>query len=158
MYDNGTNQARILKVMIEAETPLRPFEIRDSLKDMNKTTIHNNLRKMLEKGAILMKEDIGTDDRSYKYYYPQAFFRDPDLMILIGNVLAPFVKAIHNNTDYEQMCDVDCREAIKDNIKLILRLFEIDIDDEETNSIERNSALNTSRNNLNLTKKHQKGE
>lgn len=151
MYDNETNQARILKVMIEEARPLRPFEIRDFLRDMNKTTIHNNLKQMLGKGAILIEEVIGEDDRSHKYYYPQSFFRDPDLMLLIGNVLAPFVEAIHNNTDYEQMCDGDCREAIKNNIKLILRLFEINING-ETNSIKRNPPLNTREGNLNLTK------
>lgn len=151
MYDNETNQARILEVMIKEATPLRPFEIGEYLKDMNKTTIHNNLKQMVDKGAILIIEDIGTDNRSYKYYYPQAFFRDPDLILLIGELLTPIIKPIHKNSDYSQLCDGDCRKAIKYNIKLILRLFEIDIDG-ETNSIKRNPSLNMRRDNIGLTK------
>ncbi|KKN19010.1 hypothetical protein LCGC14_0949970 [marine sediment metagenome] len=147
MYDNETNQAQILRVMIKEARPLRPFEIVEKT-DMNKTTIHNNLKQMLDKGAILMKKVIGDDNRSYKYYYPQKFYRDPDLMLLIGEVLAPFIKAIHKNTNYDQMCNNDCKTAIKDNIKLILRLFEIDID--ELNSIKRNSSFNRSKANIDL--------
>lgn len=121
--DQNDSQARILKVMLKLARPLRAFEIVEA-SNMNKTRIHNNLNAMVSKGSILVKEI-----EFNKYYYPQEFFLHPDLIELLYGKLIPFVEIIHINSDYSQLGVSDNRKAIIENIKLLLRMFEFEIDD-----------------------------
>ena len=117
------SQARILKVMIKLNRPLRAFEIAEA-SNINKTTIHNNLNLMLGKGFILSKEvDFN------KYYYPQLFFLDLEIMSLLYEKLLPFIEIIHKNNDYSQMEDSNVKKTITESIKMLLRMFEFEIDD-----------------------------
>ena len=116
------SQARILKVMIELDRPLRAFEIVEASK-MNRTRVHNNLNLMVSKGSILMKE-INFN----KYYYPQEFFLHPEMMGLLYKKLLPFVDIIHTNSDYSQLGEFDNRKAVIENIKLLLEMFAFEID------------------------------
>ena len=121
--DENDSQARILKVMIKLDRPLRAFEISVASK-MNRTRVHNNLSLMVSNGSILMKEI-----EFNKYYYPQEFFLHPEVMELLYEKLLPFVEIIHKNSDYSQIEESDNRKAIMVNIKMLLRMFEFEIDD-----------------------------
>ena len=122
--DENDSQARILRVLIKLNKPLRAFEIVEA-SDMNKTRVHNNLNLMIAKGLILMKEN----DLFHKYYYPQEFFLLPDIMTLLYEKIIPFINIIHDNTDYSQMEESDNRKVIIENIKILLRMFAYEIDD-----------------------------
>lgn len=122
--DENDSQARILRVLIKLNKPLRAFEIVET-SGMNKTRVHNNLNLMVAKGLILMKED----DLFHKCYYPQEFFLLPDIMTLLYEKIIPFINIIHDNTDYSQMEESDNRKVIIENIKVLLRMFAYEIDD-----------------------------
>jgi len=121
--NESDSQARILKIMIKLDRPLRAFEIVEA-SNMTKTRVHNNLKLMLENGLILSKEvDFN------KYYYPQAFFLHQEVMTLLYDKLTPFVEIIHKNNDYSQLSETDNRKVVIENIKMLLRMFEFEIDD-----------------------------
>jgi len=125
LNDNET-RPRILKVMIEAGRPLRLFEI-EKLSKMSKQKILNNLNIMISKGLILITEDINA-----KYYYPQPFFLDEGILNILYGIMLPFVEAVDKNTDYSQLKS-DNREAVLENIQMLLKLFQFDIEDMKNN-------------------------
>lgn len=116
------SRPRILKAMIEAGRPLRPYEIAE-LSRMSKQRIYGNLDSMVSKGLILLKEEL-----NIKYYIPQPIYLDRDLLGILYGIMLPFVKVVDNNTDCTQF-EVDNREAILENIQMILKLFQFDIAD-----------------------------
>ena len=117
--------------MIKLNRPLRAFEIVEA-SNMNKTRVHNNLNDMLSKGSILIKEMFN------KYYYPQRFFLDSEIMGLLYEKLLSFIKIIHTNTDYSQLGDADNKKSIMENFKLLLRLFGFEIEDAENEDVKFN--------------------
>ena len=105
--------------MIEAGRPLRLYEISE-LSEMSKERVRNNLKAMVSKGSILMKEAI-----SYKYYYPQLFFLDRDVLKILYDIILPFLKEVDKNSDYSQL-GIDNGEATLENIQMLLKLFQFD--------------------------------
>lgn len=119
------SQARILKVMIKAEKPLRLYETAN-LSKMSKERVLSNLNAMISKGLILTKEiDLK------KFYIPQLFFWDSEIMGLLYEKLLPFIDIIHTNSDYSQLKEGDNRKSIIENLKMLLRLFAFEIEDTE---------------------------
>ncbi len=70
-----------------------------------------------------------TEDLNNKYYYPQPFFFYQDLLEVLYGSMHPFIEVVHKNSDYSQLGETDNREAILENIKMLLKLFEFEIDD-----------------------------
>lgn len=128
LNDNET-RPRILKVMIEAGRPLRLFEI-EKLSGMNKTKILNNLNIMISKGIILMIEDI-----NIKYYYPQPFFLDDNILEILYGKMKPFVETINENIDYSQL-EGDFGKAVVENVQMLLKIFHFDIEDMKNNILD----------------------
>lgn len=120
--DGNDTRPHILRTMIEAGRPLRLHEI-EKLSKMSKQKILNNLNIMVSKGSILMIEDL-----NIKYYYPQPFFLDEDILDILYGKMLPFVEAVNKNTDYSQL-KIDNRKAVLENIQMILKLFQFDIED-----------------------------
>ena len=50
-------------------------------------------------------------------------------MELLYGKLIPFVEIIHTNSDYSQIGESDNRTVIMENFKILLRMFEFEIDD-----------------------------
>ena len=120
--DKNDSQPRILKAMIESGRPLRPYEIAE-LSKMSRERVRINLNIMVSKGIILIEEAI-----SYKFYYPQLFFLDRDVLKILYGIFLPFIKEVNKNTDYSQL-EINNREAVLENMQMLMKLFHLDIND-----------------------------
>ena len=120
---------RILKTMIEAGRPLRIYEIAE-LSKMSKERVYRNINIMVSKGSILIKKAI-----DYKFYYPQLFYLDKDVLKILYGIMLPFIEVLDKNSDYTQS-GIDNGEAILENVQMLLKLFQFDVDYTKNNDVE----------------------
>ena len=122
---NGKNdiESRIIRTLISAEKPLR-LSILAKLSNIYKEKLQYNLRKMTEKGLILMVETEGK-----KYYIPQPIFINNDILYGLYQAITPLIKVIDKNMDYSQAKNPDIPEAFINCFQMALKLFSFDIEE-----------------------------
>jgi len=122
---NGKNdiESLIIRTLISADKPLRLSELAKQ-SNIYKEKLQYNLRKMTEKGLILMIEAEGK-----KYYIPQPIFISNDILYGLYQAITPLIKVIDKNMDYSQAKNPDTPEVFINCFQMALKLFSFDIEE-----------------------------